>query len=97
MSESIYVYGVATFLLLSALCHFFWPSETQRWMSKPGVVRTAGGFLLLLAVPCLYWRGWYFGTLFGALIISVFRGTPSAHKSEATHGGYMAVCCWEAH
>jgi hypothetical protein len=89
MSESIYVYGVATFLLLSALCHFFWPSETQRWLSKLGVVRTAGGFLLLLAVPCLYWRGWYFWTLFGALIISgLWRLCFPRHSIRAQERSY---------
>jgi hypothetical protein len=68
--ESIYINGIATLLLLSAMCHIFLQPQTARSMSKPGLVRLVGAGLLLLAVPCLWWRGWYFWTLFGALVVS---------------------------
>jgi hypothetical protein len=70
VTESAYRDSVAALLLLSAVCHLFFPSRTTYWMTKPGVVRFVGGCLLLLAVPCLWWRGWYFWTLFDALVIS---------------------------
>lgn len=70
MAETIYVNIVATFLLLSALCHIFFPSRTTHWMTKLALVRMIGGLLLLLSVPSLMWRGWYFWTLFALLAVS---------------------------
>ena len=70
MTESLYVDIIATFLLMSGLCHMLLQSQTARWMSRPGLVRFVGGWLLVLSVPCLWWRGRYFGVLFGALSLS---------------------------
>jgi hypothetical protein len=70
MMKTTYADGVAAFLLLSALWHIFFPSQTEHWMSKPDVVRRVGAWLILLSVPCLWWRGWYFWTLFIALAVS---------------------------
>jgi hypothetical protein len=70
MTKSVYINIITTFLLLSGLCHIFMQSQTARWMSKPNLVRVVGGCLLLISVPCLWWRGWYFGVLFGALVLS---------------------------
>jgi hypothetical protein len=70
VTESAYRDSAAALLLLPAVCHLFFASRTTYWMTKPGVVRFVGGCLLLLALPCLWWRGWYFWTLFDALVIS---------------------------
>jgi len=70
MAESIYVHSIATLLLISAALHILFQSATARWMSNPSIVRFVGGGLLLLSVPALRWRGWYFRTLFGALVVS---------------------------
>jgi hypothetical protein len=70
MAQTIYVGGLAAFLLLSALAHFFLPSQTSDWLARPGIVRSIGALLLLLTVPCASWRGWYFWTLFVALFVS---------------------------
>ena len=96
MAGSIYVDCVATLLLISALFHFFLPSQTARWMSRPGPVRFVGGLLLLLSVPCLWWRGWYFGTLFWALAISgVWRlcfPRHSIHTQERSYPRWVHGC-----
>jgi hypothetical protein len=41
-------------------------------MSLEPTVRFVGGVLIVLALPCLLWRGWYFWTPFGALLVSGF-------------------------
>jgi len=70
MGKTSYICGVAGLLLLSGLCHLALPNRTERIMSRVPAARTAGGLLLLLALPCLWWRGWYFRTLFVLLAIS---------------------------
>jgi hypothetical protein len=70
MAESIFAHGISVLLLLSAMAHILLPHTTDRCMSRPGVVRFTGAVLLLLAVPCLWWRGWFFWSLFAALFIS---------------------------
>jgi hypothetical protein len=70
MAQTVYVDIVTIFLLLSAACHIFLPSSTTRWMTMPSLIRWIGAWLLLLAVPSLLWRGWYFWTLFAGLAIS---------------------------
>jgi ABC-type branched-subunit amino acid transport system permease subunit len=67
---SICADSVAAFLLLSALCHVFFQRQVGSWLAKPAVVRFIGAFLVLVALPCLRWRGLYFWTLFVALAIS---------------------------
>jgi hypothetical protein len=69
-ATSIFVNVVATLLLLSGLAHIFRAQQTERVMSKPCVVRSVGAGLLLLAIPCLVWRGWFFWTVFVVLAVS---------------------------
>jgi hypothetical protein len=89
MTESVYVDIIATFLLMSALCHIFLQSQTARWMSKPGLVRFVGAWLLVLSVPCLWWRGWYFRILFGALALSgAWRLCFPRHSIQAQEWSY---------
>jgi hypothetical protein len=81
--------SVAIFLLISALSHLLLQSQTSRWMSKPGVVRFVGGFLLLLSVPCLWWRGWYFWTLFvGFALSGAWRLFFPSHSIRAQQRSY---------
>jgi len=70
MLRTIYVDGVAAFLLASALAHFFAPAQTSLWLGKPRVVRGVGALLLISAVPCVGWGGWYFWALFAGLAFS---------------------------
>jgi hypothetical protein len=67
MSRTIYLAVLASFLLVSGLCHIAAPSATDRWLRN---TRTVGAVLLALAIPCLVWRGWYFWMLFLALAVS---------------------------
>ena len=70
MSKTIYIAVLASFLLASGLCHVTAPSSTDHWMTQTGTVRSVGALLLVLAIPCVLWRGWYFWTLFSALAVS---------------------------
>ena len=70
MAEAIYSWGLAGLLFVSGLCHIAAQVLTERWMSRPLVVRAVGMLLLILAIPCLVWRGWYFWTLFAGLAVS---------------------------
>lgn len=72
MAETIYLGGVIGLLLVSGLWHIAAPALTERWMSRAPVVRVVGGLLLVMAIPCLVWRGWYFWTLFTGLAVSGF-------------------------
>jgi hypothetical protein len=106
MTERIYVGSITSFLLLSSLAHIFFQSRTKYGMSKPGLVRSVGASLILLSVPCLLWRGWYFLTLFTALVVSgawrFFFPQSSIRAQERTYprwvhgclllGGAIAVC-----
>jgi hypothetical protein len=86
---SLYADSVGGFLLLSALCHIFFQREVKYWLAKPAVVRAVGAFLLLLALPCLRWRGWYFWTLFIALAISgAWRFFFPLHSIRAQENSY---------
>jgi len=62
--------SLALFLFISAYWHIRRPVQTEQWMSNPSVIRMVGGFLVLIGIPCLFWRGWFFGTLAILLIIS---------------------------
>lgn len=68
--KTIYISILGSFLLLSGLAHLIAPEMTERWMTDIRIVRTIGALLLMLAVPCLIWRGWYFLTLFLGLVVS---------------------------
>lgn len=70
MQELIYVNAVAVFFLLSGLAHILRPVQTEKWMSNRKVVRLVGACLVLFALPCFLWRGWFFRTLFVLLLIS---------------------------
>lgn len=72
MAETIYFRCVVGLLLVSGFWHIAAPGLTERWMSSVPAVRTVGALLLILAIPCLVWRGWYFWTLFTGLAISGF-------------------------
>jgi hypothetical protein len=86
---SIFVKVVATLLFLSGLAHIFRPLQTECVMSKPSVVRSVGTGLLLLAIPCLVWRGWFYWTLLVVLAVSgrggsASRNIPSESNRAAT-------------
>ena len=70
VSKTIYIAVLASFLLVSGLCHVAAPSSTDHWMTHTRTVRSVGAVLLVLAIPCLLWRGWYFWALFLALAVS---------------------------
>lgn len=70
MAQSIVVDGIALLLLLSAVAHICLPQSTDSWLSRPSIIRLIGGILLLLALVCLLWHGWYFRTLSAALAVS---------------------------
>jgi hypothetical protein len=70
MSRTIYIAVLASFLLVSGLCHLAAPGSTDDWMRDTRTVRAVGAVLLLLAIPCIVWRGWYFWTLLPALAVS---------------------------
>jgi hypothetical protein len=70
VSRTIYIAVLANFLLISGLCHVVAPSSTDHWMSNNRTVRSMGAVLLVLAIPCVLWRGWYFWTLLLALAVS---------------------------
>jgi hypothetical protein len=65
-----YIDAVVIGLLISAACHLAAGGWTDRVLSRTGVVRGVGLCLLLLAVPCFLWRGWYFLMLGSLLAIS---------------------------
>ena len=66
MTTAIYCWALAAFLFISALA----PTQTDRVMNRPASVRSIGALLLLLAIPCLVWCGWFFWTLFAGLTLS---------------------------
>jgi hypothetical protein len=70
VKENVYIGLVAALLLVSGVWHLVAPGLTERWMTRAAVVRAAGAALLVLAIPTLVWRGWYFRTLFVALVLS---------------------------
>jgi hypothetical protein len=69
-SRTIYVAVLAGFLLVCGLCHLAAPRATDEWMRSPRTIRWLGAALLVLAIPSVIWRGWYFWTLFFALAAS---------------------------
>ena len=69
-ARSLVVYGLAVFLFLSGYWHIRRPVQTEEWLSKPSVIRGIGVLLLLIAVPCVVWRGWFFEVLAALLVAS---------------------------
>jgi len=89
MLASIYTDSIAAFLLLSALDHILFQRQVKYWLTKPAVVRFIGACLLLLALPCLWWRGWYFWALFLALAVSgTWRCFLPQHSIRAQERSY---------
>jgi hypothetical protein len=72
MTEIIFLDTLAALLLVSALAHFFIPQVTDVWLGKPLLIRLTGIVLLILALGCLHWHGWFIRTLAAALGISGF-------------------------
>ena len=70
MIESAYILLLGALLLVSGASHILAPEVCERWLSREPVIRAIGLLLLLLALPSLAWRGWYFRTLFAGLAIS---------------------------
>lgn len=70
MAVTIYLWSVVALLAVSGLWHLVAPGPTERWMGRTAAVRAIGAMLLLLSIPCLVWRGWYFWTLFAGLAVS---------------------------
>src|SRR5271166_1134878 len=68
--QSIFADSIAALLLISAYWHIFRSGQTERWMCDRKVIRVVGGLLLLLALTCLRWNGWFFTTLSALLAIS---------------------------
>jgi len=96
MAETAYFWSVVGLLLASGLCHIAAPRLTERWMSRVPMVRAVGGLLLVLAIPCLVWRGWYFWTLsrpwpHPAFGDSVSRKARFERNRRAIHVGYTGA------
>jgi hypothetical protein len=93
---SSYADSIAAFLLLSALLHIFLQRQISYWLTKPSVVRVIGACLLLLSLPCLRWRGWYFWTLFAGLALSggwrFFFPQHSISAQERTYPRWVHGC-----
>ena len=70
VSRTIYIAVLASFLLVCGLCHLAAPRSTDDWMRSTRTVRWLGAALLVLAIPSVIWRGWYFWTLLLALAAS---------------------------
>jgi hypothetical protein len=64
-----YIDALVIGLLISAGFHLAAGEWTDRLLSRSGLVRSVGFCLLLAAIPCFVWRGWYFiGT--GAVLVA---------------------------
>jgi hypothetical protein len=72
MADSVDVWSIVGLPVLSGICHIAMPGLTERLMSAVAMVRAVGVLLLISAIPCLVWRGWYFRTLFVSLAVSGF-------------------------
>jgi uncharacterized membrane protein YdbT with pleckstrin-like domain len=70
VAKNIYCWSIADFLFLSGLAHLAVPQLTERWLSRTPIIRVIGVILMMLSIPCLFWRGWYFWTLGVALALS---------------------------
>ena len=70
MEKTIYIAVLASFLLVSGLCHIAAPGWTDQWLRNTRTVRSVGALLLALAIPCILWDGWYFRVLLLALSAS---------------------------
>ncbi|MGC9199283.1 MAG: hypothetical protein ACP5E5_10145 [Acidobacteriaceae bacterium] len=70
MYKTIYLSIVVLALVLSGLWHLFSPRWTERWISRVNGVRLVGAVLLELTIPCVWWGGGYYWTLFAVLTLS---------------------------
>lgn len=99
MWRTIYVFVLASFLLVSGLWHVVMPTLTDHWMKDARVVRAVGALLLALAIPWLVWPGWFFRALLLGLVVSgIWRlhKTPFSCNERFIRGGYTASCSSEA-
>ena len=89
MAAATYIRALAFFLLLSGILHIAVPQQTERWTSRPPIVRVIGLVLVLFAWPLLLWRGWYFWTLFVLLVVSgLWRLCFPRHSIRAQQWSY---------
>ncbi len=70
MSKTIYLSIVVLVLVLSGLWHLSVPGWTERWVSRVTGIRLVGALLLELTIPCVWWGGRYYWTLFAVLTVS---------------------------
>jgi hypothetical protein len=96
MTETIYVWSVAGMLLVSGIFHIGLPELTERFMRRIAMVRAVGALLLVLAIPCLLWHGWYFWSLFVALAASgvwrFFFPQSSIRAQQRTYPRWVHGC-----
>jgi len=60
---TLFVTACSAGLLAIGIWHLVSGAATERLFAKAANVRIAGAGLLLLSLPCLLWRGWYFWSL----------------------------------
>ncbi len=93
---SLYIPVLTALLLLSSAWHLVAPAQTERWMSRPNTVRVVGLILLVLAIPSLFWRGWFFRILFLALAVSglwrLCLPQHSIHAQQRTYPRWVHGC-----
>jgi hypothetical protein len=96
MGATVYVALVSSLLLASDLFHIFAPGLTDRVMGQVFVVRLVGGLLLVLSIPCMFWRSWYWWALLAALGVSgvwrLFFPQSSIRAQQITYPRWVHGC-----
>jgi hypothetical protein len=59
----LYIDALVVALLISSGFHLLAGRWTDRLLSRHKVVRAVGFGILFLAIPCFFWRGWFFLTI----------------------------------
>ncbi len=62
-ARTLFVAFCSAGLLAIGVWHLLAGPTTDRLFAQAANVRRVGAALLLLAIPCVVWRGWYFWTL----------------------------------
>lgn len=84
-----YCWTIVAVLLLSGIVHLAAPRLTERCLSRPPIIRWTGALLVLLSMPCMLWRGWYFWLLFlGLLASGLWRLLFPHHSIRAQQRSY---------